>query len=247
LADFSSIKLQGNTGASDGSPTWTDLTFGSSGYELRANLSGNGATTTTPSASWPAMLKPASGATLVDQLWLFTADTTGHQITTYDGTGSHYNQLRINWDNTGTFSSAPLISAWKDNTLTAASPGTQNTPGDGSNIVNGTSGESSSRSLIKATVYGYGLNASGVADNPSSNMGSNPTVTTGTGAGAVTTTASTWTSWQDLQSSEDWIANGVIPQAATAGTWNFLLAMYIAASMVGGVEVPVIGVSYTWI
>lgn len=247
MADFISIKLQANTGASDVSPTWTDLPFGTANNELRANLSGNGATTTTASASWPAMLKPSSGATLVDQLWLFTADTTGSQITTYDGTGSHYNQLSINWDNTGTFASAPLISAWASNTLPAASPGTQNSPGDGSNIVNGTSAESSSRSLIKATVYGFGVNASGVADNPSANMGTNPTVTSGTGAGAVTTTASTWTAWQDLQGNVDWISNGAIPQGTTAGSWNLLLAMYLAASMIGGTEVPVLGISYTWI
>lgn len=247
MADFTTIKLQGNTGTNDASPTWTDLTFGSSGYELRANLSGNGATTTTASASWPAMLKPSSGSTLVNQLWLFTADAVGSQITTYDGTGSHYNQLRINWDNTGTFASVPVISAWKDNTLPAASPGTQNSPGDGSNIINGTTTESSSRSLVKATVYGYGLSSSGIADNPSANMGSNPTVSSGTGAGAVTTSSGAWTAWQDLQAATDWIANGQTPQAATAGTWNFLLAMYIAASQIGGTEVPVVGFSYTWI
>ncbi len=141
MADFTTLKLQANTGASDTSTTWTDVLFGSSGYELRAALSGGGATTTTPSASWPSMLKPASGVTLVNQMWAFSADAVGLQINTYDGTTAHYMQFRIDWDNTGTFASAPLISAWKDSTLPAASPGTQPGTGDGSSIINGTSGE----------------------------------------------------------------------------------------------------------
>lgn len=247
MSDFTVIKLQGNTGTNDASPTWTDLQFGVAGYELRANVSGNGAAGTTASAAWPSVLKPSSGETLIDQLWLFTADTTGSQITTYDGTGSHYNQLRINWDNSGTFASAPLLSAWQDSGLEAASPGTQNLPGNGSNIVNGTITESSSRSLIKATVYGNGVTAAGSADNPAANMGSNPTISSGNGSGAVTTVNATWSAWQDLQSGTDWIVNGAIPKATTAGTWNFLLAMYIAASMIGGVLVPVVGIQYTWV
>ncbi len=241
--------MQVNTGASDASPTWSDELFGTSGYELRANQSGNGATSSTASASWPSVLKPSSGTSLLNQLWGFTADTSGAQITTYDGTGAHYNQERINWDNTGSFASAPLISAWKDSTLPAASPGTQPSPtsgGDGSSIVNGTSGDTGNTSYLKGVVYGVGVTSGGAADNPSSNYGTNPSATTGT-AGAVTSSAGAWSGWQSLQAATQWLANGATPHATTAGTWNFLLALYIGANMTGGTLVPVVGFQYQWV
>lgn len=244
MADFSVLKMQANTGATDASPTWTDVLFGTAGYELRANSTGNGATTTTSSATWPSVLKPSSGTTLLDQMWAFSADTTGLQVL-YNGTGSHYNEFRIYWDAVGTFGSAPILSAWKDNTYPAASPGTQPGTGDGSSIINGSS-DTSNTSHLKATVYGVGVTAAGAADNPSSNMGSNPSATTGS-AGAVTTSAGAWSSWQSLQSATQYVQNGVTPKATTAGTWNFLLALYISAGMAGGTLLPVLGVQYTWI
>lgn len=247
-ADFTTLKYQINSGASDASPTWTDILFGTSGYELRAALSGGAQTTSTPSASWPAIVKPTSGTTLINQMYGFTADTTGFAVTGSDGTGSHYNVFRVSWDNLGTFASAPTISAWQNNTYPAASPGTQPSPGsgDGSSVVNGTSGESSSTSLLKAVVYGVGVTAAGAADNPGSNYGTSPTATSGS-AGAITTTAATWSGWQSLQSSTQFVTNGVTPKATTAGTWNMLLALYIAASMTGGTLLPVLGISYTYI
>jgi hypothetical protein len=247
LSDFTTLKLQINSGASDASPTWTDVLFGTAGYELRAALSSGSQTTSTASASWPSITKPVSGTTLINKLYAFTADTTGFVITGADGTGSHYNVFRINWDALGTFASAPIISAWKDNTYPAASPGTQPGAGsgDGSGIVNG-SADTSNTSYIKATAYGNGVTAAGAADNPSANMGSNPTATSGS-AGAVSTVNATWSAWQSLQSATQFIQNGVTPKATTAGTWNLLIAEYIGAGLTGGVLLPVLGLSYSWI
>ena len=245
MSDFTSITLGVNTGTSDASPTWTNISFGTAGYELRAALTGGAQTTSTASTAWPSIVKPGSGSTLITALYAFTADTTGYLITGGDGTGSHYNVFRINWDATGTMGSAPIISAYANNTYPAASPGTQGT-GDGNAVINGTSTESSSKSLLKASVYGNGVTAAGAADVPSANMGSNPTVGTGT-TGAVTTVNATWTAWQDLQAGTDWIVNGAVPKAVTVGAWNFLLAMYIAASQTGGTLLPVLTFNYTWI
>lgn len=246
MADFTTIKVQVNTGASDASPTWTDVGFGTANNELRMGP-GNG---TTASAAWGSILKPSSGTTLITQMWAYTTDNgaggTGNQVTTYDGTGSHYNQWRINWDNTGTFGDGPEIHMYKDNTYPAASPGSQPGTGDGSSIVNGTSGESSSRSLYKCAMFGNGRTAAGVADNPGSNMGSNPTATSG-GAGVTTTSNATWTAWTDLQADTNYIKNGATPAATTAGTWNGLDAEYIAAGMTGGTLLPVKAFRYTWI
>lgn len=253
MTDFTTLKLQANTGTTpagegSGSATWTDVLFGTSGYELRAALSSGSQTTSTASASWPSILKPASGVTLINEMYCFSADTTGLVVTNYDGTTGHYLQFRINWDALGTFASAPIISAWKDNTLPAASPGTQPGTGDGSSIVNGTSGESSSLSLLKANAYGQGLTSGGSQQTPGSNAGGTETVTGHSAAGAATPGSAAWLStWQDLQAATDWIANGGTPQATTAGLWYFVLILRIAAGMTGGTLLPVIGFQYTWI
>jgi hypothetical protein len=251
MADFGTngLKLQGNTGAgTDASPTWTDVLFGTANNELRAGLSSGAQTTSTSSALWPSMLRPSSGTALIDRLYQFTADTTGYQIATYDGTGAHYNQFRINWDNSGTYAASPLISAWKDSTLPAASPGTQPSPssgGDGSSVINGSS-DTSNASYLKGTVYGFGVTAGGSADNPGSNMGTTPSVTNGS-AGAVTSTTGAWTAWQSLQAATQWLANGATPHATTAGTWNALFALYMGANITGGVLLPIVGFQYQWI
>mgnify|MGYP001317826724 CR=1 FL=1 len=248
MSDFTTLKLQGNTGTSDASPTWTDHLFGTAGYEMRAALSTGSQTTSTASASWPSILKPSSGVTLIDNMYIFSADTTGLKISTYDGTTAHYMQFRINWDNTGTFASAPIISGWKDNTYPAASPGTQPGTGDGSSIINGTSGESSSLSLLKANAYGQGLTSGGSQQTPGSNAAGTETVTGHSAAGAATPGSAAWlATWQDLQAATDWIANGGTPQATTAGLWYFVLILRIAAGMTGGTLLPVLGFQYTWI
>lgn len=247
MADFTTLTLGINSGSSDSSPTWTTIPFGTANNELRAALAAGSQTTSTASASWPSITKPSSGATLIDKMYGFTADTTGFVVTGADGTGAHYNVFRINWDALGTFGSAPILSAYQDNTYPAASPGTQPSPGsgDGRCIINGTTG-SSNKSLLKATVYGFGVTAAGSADNPSSNMGSNPTVTSGS-TGAATTVTATWSAWQDLQAGTDWIVNGATPKATTAGTWNFLLSEYIESGMTGGTLLPVLTLNYAWI
>jgi len=222
------------------------MLFGTSGYELRAALSSGSQTTSTSSTAWPSILKPTTGTTLIDRIYAFVADTTGYQVTGADGTGSHYNVFRINWDNTGTFASSPILSAWANNSYPAASPGTQPTTGDGTSIINGTSAESSSTSLIKGVAYGVGLTSGGTADNPSANYGTNPSATSGS-AGAQTPAQGAWGAWQSLQAATQYIQNAGTPKATTAGTWNFLLALYLAAGMTGGTLLPVLGFSYTWV
>ena len=77
-------------------------------------------------------------------------------------------------------------------------------------------------------------------------MGSNPSVTSGS-AGASTPAQGNWGAWQSLQSATQYIQNAGTPQAATAGSWNMLMTSYICAGMTGGVLLPVVGLSYSWI
>ena len=244
MTDFTTLKWQVNTGASDAAPTWSDELFGTAGNELRVCGAGAGAANTS-SASWPSYLRPLA-AGVIPEMWGFSADAVGLKITTYDGTGAHYNQHRVNWDALGTFASSPLISCWKDNTFPAATPGTQpGQPADGSAVVNG-SADTGNASYAKGAMFGVGVTAAGAADNPSGNMGSNPLATSGS-AGGLQTVAAAWSAWQSLQAATQWIVNGVIPKATTAGTWNGLLAWFTGPNQQGGTLLPVLGFQYTWV
>jgi hypothetical protein len=242
MTDFTTLKMQTNTGTSDASPTFTDVLFGTAANELRVCGTGAGGAATA-SASWPTYLRP--GATgVIPELWSFTADTTGLKVTTYDGTSAHYKQFLISWDSLGTFASAPVLSAWKDNTYPAASPGTQGAS-DGSAVINGHATDTTSTSYLKANAYGFGY--SGGQQTPASNAAGTLAVTTGT-AGSVSPATSTWlATWQSLQAATQFITDGAIPTAVTAGLWYFVLSLFTGPNMTGGTLLPVLGLSYSWV
>lgn len=238
MADYTTINTQYNTG-SDGTPTWTGTAIALSGSaganEFRMALSTGSQTGSTSSASWPYMSLPVSGTTVVNQLWAFTANTTGSQVATYDGTNGKARVLRYNFDNTGTLISAIQCSFFANSTHTNPSPGTQAPGTNNDTFTNGTSGETSSRSAIKFNFYGSGLTAGGVQETPSAGtVGTAPSATTGA-TGSVTTTAGNWLNtagaWQDAQGFVDYVIGGAIPAAVTAFNWYFTLAIYLAASM----------------
>lgn len=238
MADFSTINTQYNTGT-DASPVWTGTAIalsGSSGAnEFRMAKSGGSQNGTTPSASWPYMALPASGVSVVDQLWAFTTNTSGSQVPTYDGTNGKARVLRKNFSNDGNPISAMQVSFFADSNHTNPSGGTQPPTTHNDTFTNGTSGETSSKSAIKGNFYGSGLTAGGVQETPSAgSVGTSPSATTGT-SGAVTTTAGNWLNaagaWQDLAGWNDYIIGVAIPQASTAFFWYFTLIIYLAASM----------------
>lgn len=254
MSDFTTLRLQGNTATSSpygeggGSPTWTTMSFnGSSGAnELRFCATGAGSTTTA-SASWPYVTVPGSVA-VVGDVFLYTADTTGYNINTYDGTASHYLQFRFDWDNTGTFASAPSFTAYSDTTHAAASPGTQPGAQSGSPIINGHATDTSSTSYLKANAYGYGVDTSGVQQTPTANAGGTLSATVGT-AGSVSPGASAWlSSWQSLMSNTQYITDGVIPKATTAGDYYILLVLYTGPNMsTSSAMLPVLTFSYSYV
>jgi hypothetical protein len=250
MSDFTLIKTQTNAGAAvtDASPTWVDMPFASANNEVR--LCGTGAgTTTTASASWPTYLRP--GATgVIPEMWAYTADAVGLKMATYDGTSAHYMQWRINWDATGTFAAANILSCWKDNTLPAASPGTQPSAGaggDGTSFVNGQVTDTSNTSYIKANAYGSGKTAGGTQETPGSNAAGTLLVTSGT-AGAVSPGAGAWlATWQSLQAATQWIAGVAIPAATSAAFWYIVLSFWTGPNMTGGTLLPTLGFQYQWV
>ena len=250
MTDFTTFKSQVNTASStpDTTPTWTDMLFATASYELRLCGTGAGGASIA-SASWPTYLKPTSGTAVIPELWnYFGSDASGGvKLTAYDGTSAHYMQWRINWDNTGTFASAPIISAWATTALPAASPGTQPGTGDGTSFINGHATDTSSTSYIKANAYGQGVTAGGTQQTPAANAAGTLTVTSGT-AGAVSPGSAAWlATWQSLQAATQYIQDGAIPAATTSGFYYIVLAFYTGANMTGGTLLPQLAVQYTWI
>ena len=202
------------------------------------------------SAAWPPYPQPASTG-VIPECWIYLGsdNSGGLKVTTYDGTSAHYKQFLVSWDALGTFASAPIISAWKDNTYPAASPGTQPGTGDGGAIVNGQTTDTSNTAYLKANAYGRGTAAAGsVQDTPSANAGGTLSVTSGT-AGAVSppVTPAWLATWQSLQAATQYIQDAVAPQATFAGLWYFDIALFTGPNMAGGTIIPVVGFQYLWV
>lgn len=251
MANFTTIQCDINTG-SDASPVWTHvLAFGGSAgaNELRWANSTAGATSSTASASWPFYVRPAAGTAAVNQMWGFTGDTTGFQITNYDGTNTNSLILRWDWDNVGTYASAPQFSFFGDSTHTAPSAGTQPGGQSGSPIVNGQSSDTSSTAYVKIQAYGQGVTAGGVQQTPGAGSLSTAVSATDGTAGSVTPGSAAWiaTHWQSGQGFVQYILNGATPAATTAGFWYWALILYTGVNMsTASTILPVATYQYTY-
>lgn len=241
MADFTTIQCDINSNT-DASPTWTNhLAFGGSAgaNELRWCNTGGGAAGTS-SANWPYFTRPSSGTAAVPELWAFTANTTGVQVATYDGTNAKSNVLRWNWDNTGTFAAAPQFSAFGDNTHATPSAGTQPGAQSGSPIVNGQTTDTSSTSYLKINAYGNGSSQAPAAGA----AGTTLAVTSGT-AGAVSPGSAAWlATWQSAQGWVQYILCTATPAATTANTWVWTCALFCGVNESTGTLLPVITLNF---
>lgn len=242
MADFTTIRSMWNSNT-DASPTWNAVTFGGSAgaNEIRWCASGAGAGGTA-SASWPQYSRPGSTGA-VPELWYFTADTTGTKVATYDGTNGHANVACIDYDNLGTFATAPTLTAYGDSTHAAPSAGTQPGALSGSPIVNGQSSDTSSTSYLKINEYGDDQTGNPTAGS----VGSSPSATTGT-AGSVSPGAAAWlTNWQSAQGAIQYITHRRTPAATTAGKIFFAPILFTGPNMSLGTLQPVITFTYSYV
>lgn len=250
MADYTSIVLKYNTGT-DASPTFTGTAIALSGSaganELRMALSSGSQGASTSSANWPYMTRPASGTSAVNQLWAFTADTTGSQITTYTGDNTKANVIKWTFDNTGNPISAMQVSCYGDNTHTAPSPGTQPPGSHNDAFTNGHATDTNSKSYILGNCYGSGLTAAGSQETPSAgSVGTNPTAGTGS-AGAATPSAGAWlATWQSLQGATQYLQGPAIPHTTTAFDWFQTLVIFLGANISTGITTLVYDLTYTY-
>lgn len=230
IADFTSLVPQLNTG-SNATPTWTTIpAWGAgTGQELRVSDQSNQGGTA--SASWPYMTRPSS-VQHVPYQYVFTADTTslgylgGGTNTPAAWSNANYNDKRWTWDAVGTFASAPIITAYKDNTHAAITRGDNSVLGG-----NATDTGATARSYLKANAWGRVTSAGAPAAAPT-----NPPAATDGATGALTPTAgANWlTNYQGLQGDNDYIQFPSTPAALTADSWPFMLDLWTGPNMATG-------------
>lgn len=240
MADFTTLSFEVNTGT-QGSPSYTAVQGGSNKEVRFSDVSNAGLSTA--SASWPFMTRPAATGG-VDYAYAFTADTTGLGIIDAGSnvptafSNNNYKFARWNWDNVGTFASAPIFTAYPTTGHGSISRG------DGS-ILGGhaTDTGSTARSYLKGQGFGR-VESAGVPAAAPSNA---PTVTDGT-TGAVNPTAgANWlTNWQSLQGDNDWIVFPSTPAATTADKWPVMFRLFTGPNMSPGTLVPVMACKYTY-
>lgn len=242
MADFTTFRFQLNTGT-NAAPVWTSVPASGAGTGQELRFSDSSAQGAVASASWPYMTRPAATGG-VDYLYVFTADTTslgylGTSTNTPVAFGNgNYRALRLDWDNLGTFASAPIFTAYPTTAHGAISRG------DGS-LLGGhaTDTGATARSYLKGNGFGR-VDSAGV---PAAAPANAPVVTDGA-TGALTPTAgANWlTNYQGLQGDNDWIAFPSTPAAVTADQWSLMLRLFTGPNMTPGTLVPVISCKYTY-
>lgn len=244
MADFTTIRSMWNSNT-DATPTWNAVTFGGSGglQEIRWCAAGAGGATT-GSASWPQYSRPAS-AEAVPELWYFTTsdNSGGVKVATYDGDNGQANVACIDYDNVGTFATAPTLTAYSSSAHAAPSPGTQPGAQAGSPIVNGHATDTSSTSYLKINEYGDDQTGNPTAGS----VGNAPSATTGT-AGSVSPGAAAWlTNWQSAQGAVQYITHRRTPAATTAGKIFFVLILFVGPNCSLGTLTPALTFTYSYV
>lgn len=242
MADFTTARFQLNTNT-NGSPTWTAVpAWGAgTGQELRySDLSTQGAVA---SASWPFMTRPAATGG-VDYLYVFTADATSLG---YAGSGTStpaafantiYLALRFDWDNLGTYASAPIYTAYPSNAHGAISRGDGSLLGGHTTDTGGTA-----RSYLKGNMFGRVTSAGAPAAAPSNA----PVVTDGTTGSVSPTAGANWlTNYQGLMGDTDYITFPATPAATTADQINLMIRLFTGPNMSPSTYVNAVSWKYTY-
>ena len=236
MADFTVISLDANIG-NTATPTYSAL--GGANTEWRWTDSNAAGVATTPSATWPAMIRPGSGTLQVPYAYAFTADAVGQGI--YSGATAdaatfattQFLQARWTWDGTGDFASVPIMTAY--DTSGHNSPTVRGTPTGG--ILAG-SGDTGNRSYVKATLFGQltPVPAAGPAT---------PLVTDAANGAVVPTAGANWSAWQGLMADLDYLQFAAEP-AVGAASLHCMIALFTGVNMSPGTLQPLISLKYTF-
>lgn len=191
------------------------------------------------------MIRPAATQS-VPYIYDFTADTTGNgsygagagnNPATYSN--NNYLQSRWNWDNTGTFASAIITTAYND-----SSHNSPTVRGGGAILAgHATDTGATARSYLKANFFGR-VDSGGAPAAAPTNA---PVVTDGsTGAATPSAGANFLTNYQGLMADVDWILAPFTPAAVTADKWTGQICLFTGPNQTPAVNIPLCTLRYTW-
>ena len=232
MANFTTLTLDCNTG-NQTTPTWT-----ATANEVR--WSDVSTQDNVASASWPAMIRPAATGG-VNYTYCFTADATGTGLIGSAGAPltwayTNFKWARWDWDNLGTFASAPIFTAYPTTAHGAI------TPGDGS-LLGGHATDTGSYSYLKGNAYGRVESAGAPAAAP----GADAAVGDGSAGSVSPTAGANWlANFQSLQGDTDYITFPATPAATTADKWWVMFRLFTGPNMTPATYTVVMSLKYTW-
>jgi hypothetical protein len=221
-----------------GAPNWVEV-GPTANHEVRWSDQNN--QKNIASASWPAMLRPAA-TSIVSYTYAYTADATGNGFCSQSGAincpafdKANYLWSRWNWDNTGTFASPPIFTAYISTAHGAI------TPNDGSQL---------GGKIADTGGAGYSYlkgNAFGQVGAPAAAPANAPVVTNGTVGSVSPAVGANWiANFQDLQGDNDYITAPFTPAATTAAVWHLEYALFTGPNMTPALYTAVLSIKYTW-
>lgn len=240
MADFTVLKMEANHGTI-GAPVWVEV-GPTALHEVR--WSDSNAQNGIASANWPAMIRPAA-TTLVSYTYAYTADAVGWGFISGQAapcpaySKDNYLWARWNWDNLGTFASAPIFTAFptgahgaivrEDGSLLGGSADTK--PG------------ASAFSYLKGNAWGR----VDIGGAPGAGPAAAPVVTDGTVGSVSPAAGANWlANFQSLQGDNDYITAPFTPAAITADTWSLHFALFTGPNMTPALYVVKMTLKYTW-
>ena len=241
MADFTVLTMEANDGTVV-APHWV-VVVPTANHEVRWSDQNN--QKNIASANWPAEIRPAATA-IVSYTYAYTADATGNGFISNSGavncpafSKDNYLWSRWNWDNTGTFASAPIFTAYPSSAHGAP------IPNDGSLL-----GGSADTTPV-ATAYSYLKgNAWGRVDSagaPAAGPAAAPVVTDGTAGSVSPAAGANWlANFQSMQGDIDYITAPFTPAATVADTWSLEYALFTGPNMMPALYLNVLGLKYSW-
>lgn len=240
MADFTTLTMEANDNTLV-APNWV-VVGPTANHEVR--WSDLATQKDIASAAWPAMIRPAATA-IVSYTYAYTADATGNGFISQQGVvncpaydENNYLWARWNWDNLGTFASAPIFTAYPTNAHGAI------VPDDGS-LLGGKIADTGGAGYSYLKGNAFGRVDSGGA--PGAAPPAAPVVTDGTVGSVSPAAGANWiANFQDLQGDNDWITFPATPAATTADTWSLHFALFTGPNETPALYVVVMSLKYTW-
>jgi hypothetical protein len=190
------------------------------------------------------MIRPAATA-IVSYTYAYTADAVGNGFLSNSGaidcpafSKDNYLWARFNWDNTGTFASAPIFTAYPSSAHGAI------VRNDGS-LLGGKIADTGGAgySYLKGNAWGR-VDSLGA---PGAGPANAPIVTDGTAGSVSPAAGANWlANFQSLQGANDYITAPFTPAATAANTWSLEYALFVGPGMTPALWQPVFSLRYTW-